>query len=144
MWKDYYERQQKLKQDMLTKLEKDSSRLDKLGNKLDTIIDETLDRLDNANKQKNITPYKMAVATSKMIDGITKLQKQSMDIYDRIHGVVLGSTDETIEETVDVDSEEVEQTKMARRHAEKLVLLLVQSDEKKPHPDQKKPESEAS
>jgi hypothetical protein len=137
MWKEHLERQQVLKQKMLEKLETDAKRLNSVGKKLDGLIDTTLDRLKEQIENKNISAYKSAVAVHKMIDGITKLNKQSMDLYDRINGILIETPDDAVEDTV-VDAEDVkelEAVRSVRKDAEKLILLLVKSDNTKPHPD---------
>ena len=141
--RDQYERQQALKSKMLDKLEKDCNRLTTLGTKLDEIGDDVLNRLGSAIKEKQISPYKSAVAYSKLIDGISKLHKMSMDVYDRINGVVVGVDDMSIEEAVEVDQVEIDQQNNLRRDAEKLVLLLVQHDQKRLHPDELQKQREA-
>lgn len=143
MWKEHLERQQVLKQKMLEKLETDAKRLNTVGKKLDGLIDTTLDRLKEQIENKNISAYKSAQAVHRMIDGITKLNKQSMDLYDRINGILIESPlDESNEEDAVIveDVKELEAVRNVRKDAEKLILLLVKSDNTKPHPDELKRE----
>ena len=144
--KEYFERQQKIKQEMLSNLEHDYARHKEIKKKLDSIGDDVFTRLGEAIKDKALSPYKSAMAYGKLIDGVYKLQDMSLKIYDRINGVVMGGDEEdlSLEEVVEVDVKEIEFSANLRRDAEKLVLMLVKDDNKKPHPDDLQKKREAS
>lgn len=120
----FIDRKKQLQEKMLFKLEHANNRLEITQQIVDEMQDDVLKNISKAVKDNKMTPYKQAMVFSRVVDGVYKLHRISMDIYDRVAGV---AGVETLEEQEAEDSQEKEFAIECEREAEKVLLHIVKN-----------------
>lgn len=95
---EYFKRQEQIQMGLLEEMEESTERLKSIKRKVNKIEDKILAKLTKAIDEGEIPPYKAAIAYSKLIDGITKMEKTRLDVYDRVSGTTI-SGGESAEES---------------------------------------------
>lgn len=119
-----HKREDLVKRSMLDRLENISDDLSSRQEKLKTIGDLVLEQIEEAVRDKTITPYKGAVAYSKCVESWNRIANVHLSLYDRLSGTV-GLFGKAIE-MPEVEEEEVDIE--IQRQAEALVVELVRED----------------
>ena len=118
-----HRREDQVKAAMLTRLENLSSDLANKQDRLTQMGDSVLEMVEEAIRDRTITPYRAAVAHGKCVESMVRVANVQMGLYDRLAGTV-GLFGKPIEE-----EEEGEKPDMSvQREAEAILLEVVKQE----------------